>query len=82
MGERLVAGAGQVQVPKGLVVEQTEVVGAAALGRDVDVARLGEGRGGDPEHLLLEDPSGDVFGDCFPELAHFYENCKFVRNVV
>ena len=52
MRDRLVAGAGEVQVPEGVVVGDAEV--GAALGGDVDVAVSREGRAGYPEPVRCE----------------------------
>lgn len=64
----LISAAAKVHVPEGLVVDQPEV--EAPFRRDIDVPRRRERRSGHPEHLLLEDPFHQVFGDRLKKLAH------------
>jgi len=68
VGKGFDPGAGEVDVPERGGVEDPEVL--ATFGGDVDVARGGEGRGGDPEDFLLEDPFNKAGWDGFVESAH------------
>ena len=69
MRDGLDAAAGEVLVPhagRGDVVEGV----AHALGRDVDVSLGAQGRGGDPEHFLLQHPWDELGRYGLVELAH------------
>lgn len=54
MGNGFYTRAGEIHIPECLVVDQTIIL--SSFGRDIDVAGLGEWRGGYEEHLLLQDP--------------------------